>query len=54
MESGGGPTPCVVLAHGFSAVRDQCLGAYAERFAQAGLAALVFDYRHVGDSERVS
>ena len=50
-ESGGGQTPCVVLAHGFSAVRDQRLDAYAERFAQAGLTALVFDYRHFGDSE---
>jgi uncharacterized protein len=50
-ENGGGPTPCVVLAHGFSAVRDQRLDAYAERFAQAGLTALVFDYRYFGDSD---
>jgi dienelactone hydrolase len=47
----GGAAPCVVLGHGFSAVRDQRLGAFAERFAGAGLAALVFDYRHFGDSE---
>ena len=39
------------MAHGFSAVRDQRLDAYAERFAAAGLAALVFDYRHFGASE---
>jgi dienelactone hydrolase len=51
VESGGGPAPCVVLAHGFSGVRDQRLDAYAERFAQAGLAALVFDYRYFGDSD---
>jgi dienelactone hydrolase len=50
-ESGRGPAPCVVLAHGFSAVRDQRLDAYAERFVQAGLAALVFDYRHFGASD---
>jgi len=50
-ESGGGPTPCIVLAHGFSGVRDQRLDAYAERFAQAGLTALVFDYRYFGDSD---
>ena len=43
--------PCVILAHGFSAVRDQRLDAFAERFAAAGLAALVFDYRHFGDSD---
>ena len=49
--NGGGPTPCVILAHGFSGVRDQRLDAYAERFAQGGLAALVFDYRYFGDSD---
>jgi fermentation-respiration switch protein FrsA (DUF1100 family) len=47
---GSGHTPCVILAHGFSAVREQRLDAYAERFAQAGIAALVFDYRHFGAS----
>src|SRR4051812_15371370 len=51
VESSGGPTPCVVLAHGFSGVRDQRLDEFAERFAQAGLAALVFDYRYFGDSD---
>ena len=50
-QNGGGLTPCVVLAHGFSAVRDQRLDVYAERFVQAGLTALVFDYRHFGDSD---
>jgi pimeloyl-ACP methyl ester carboxylesterase len=39
-----------VLGHGLSAVRDQRLPAYAERFAAAGLAALIFDYRHFGAS----
>jgi len=43
--------PLVVMGHGFSAVREQRLDAYAERFAQAGLAVLVFDYRHFGASE---
>lgn len=43
--------PCVILAHGFSLVREGRLDAYAERFAAAGLAALVFDYRHFGASE---
>jgi fermentation-respiration switch protein FrsA (DUF1100 family) len=45
-----GATGCVVMAHGLSAVRDQRLPAYAERFAQAGLAVLLFDYRHFGAS----
>lgn len=43
--------PVVVLAHGFGATRYARLEAYAERFAAAGLGALVFDYRHFGDSE---
>ena len=44
------PWPCVVMAHGFSAVREQRLDAYAERFAQAGIAVWLFDYRHFGAS----
>jgi pimeloyl-ACP methyl ester carboxylesterase len=43
--------PIVVMAHGFSAVRDQRLAPFAERFADAGYRALVFDYRYFGDSE---
>lgn len=46
-----GPSPCVVMAHGFTLVREQRLDAYAERFAQAGVAALLFDYRHFGASQ---
>src|ERR1035441_8186503 len=38
------------MAHGWTGVREQRLDAYAERFAAAGLAALVFDYRHFGAS----
>ena len=42
--------PIVVMAHGFAAFRELRLDAYAERFAQAGYAALVFDYRYWGAS----
>ena len=38
------------MAHGFTATRGDRLPAYAERFAAAGLAVLLFDYRHFGDS----
>ncbi len=44
------PAPCVVMGTGLSCVRDQGLELYAERFAAAGFAALVFDYRYFGDS----
>jgi fermentation-respiration switch protein FrsA (DUF1100 family) len=47
---GDQPWPCVVLAHGFGGTREVRLDAYAERFAAAGIAALVFDYRHWGAS----
>jgi alpha-beta hydrolase superfamily lysophospholipase len=49
--SGEPRRPCVVLAHGFGGTRIARLDAYAERFAEAGLSALVFDYRGFGDSE---
>src|SRR5579859_288315 len=48
---GNGPHPCVILAHGFGGIRQMRLDAYASCFARAGLAALVFDYRHFGESE---
>ena len=45
-----GPAPCVVMAHGFSATRDDGLPAYAEAFCDAGYAVILFDYRHFGAS----
>lgn len=44
-------TPIVVMAHGFGGERSFRLPAYAERFAERGIAAFVFDYRSFGDSE---
>src|SRR4051812_11742611 len=49
-DGAAGAVPCVVMAHGFTATRGDRLPAYAERFAAAGLAVLLFDYRHFGDS----
>ncbi|HWJ81120.1 MAG TPA: alpha/beta fold hydrolase [Nocardioides sp.] len=42
--------PIVLMAHGFAAIRALRLDAYATRFAEAGYAVLVFDYRGWGDS----
>lgn len=50
VERPGSGAPCVVLAHGFTGVRDMQLHNPAARFAAAGYAAVVFDYRHFGDS----
>ncbi len=45
------PYPIVVMAHGFAGTRELRLDSFAQRFAAAGMAVLVFDYRHFGDSE---
>jgi uncharacterized protein len=42
--------PLVVMAHGLSGTRRDGLGPFAERFAAAGISALVFDHRGFGDS----
>ncbi len=49
-DAGGDSTACVVLGHGFGAVKEGRLDAYAQRFRAAGHAALAFDYRHFGAS----
>jgi hypothetical protein len=45
-----GPHATVVMAHGFTGVKEQYLDRYAEVFAAAGLAVLVFDNRGFGAS----
>lgn len=42
--------PVVVMCHGLGGTRETRLDAYAERFAEAGLAVLPFTYRGFGDS----
>jgi alpha-beta hydrolase superfamily lysophospholipase len=42
--------PVVVMAHGLSGTRRDRLGAFAERFAEHGCFAFVFDHRGFGDS----
>src|SRR5215475_9513203 len=49
--TGGAPAPAVVMAHGFSAVKEMYLDSFAEVFAAAGLNVLVFDNRNFGASE---
>jgi uncharacterized protein len=51
LPEGEGPHPCVVVAHGMGGIRQVRLGAYGDRFTQAGYAMLAFDYRHWGTSE---
>jgi fermentation-respiration switch protein FrsA (DUF1100 family) len=49
--SGRGPWPTIVMAHGYSAVKEMYLDRFAEAFAAAGLAAIVFDNRNFGASD---
>lgn len=46
-----GPYPTVVLAHGFSAVKEMALDRYAAHFADHGIASLVYDNRNFGASD---
>lgn len=43
--------PCVVAGHGLGYTRDGGLAEFAERFAQAGIDTIAFDYRHLGASD---
>jgi fermentation-respiration switch protein FrsA (DUF1100 family) len=42
--------PAVAMAHGVGAVKEMYLEPFARRFADAGIAALLFDYRSFGAS----
>ncbi|WP_461518087.1 alpha/beta hydrolase [Porticoccus sp.] len=46
-----GKVPTIVMAHGFSAVKEMYLDRFAEAFAKAGLASIVFDNRNFGASD---
>ena len=50
-ERASGPGAAVVMAHGFSAVKEMYLDSFAEVFAAAGLNVLVFDNRCFGASD---
>ena len=46
----GSPVPGIAMAHGIGAVKEMFLEPIARRFAAAGFAVLVFDYRSFGAS----
>jgi pimeloyl-ACP methyl ester carboxylesterase len=49
-----GSSPCIVMAHGWTSTKKMYLDRFAEVFAQAGLAVLVFDNRGWGESGTAS
>jgi len=46
-----GPAPAIVMSHGITAVKEQQLAPFAERFAREGFNVLVFDFRYLGASD---
>jgi len=46
-----GAVPTIVMAHGYSAVKEMYLDKFAEVFAASGLGAIVFDNRNFGASD---
>lgn len=43
--------PCIIMTHGFSALKEHYLDKFASRFSEAGMNVLVYDNRNFGDSE---
>ncbi|MDR0243396.1 MAG: alpha/beta hydrolase [Burkholderia sp.] len=43
--------PAIVMAHGFSAVKEQYLDRYAAVFAASGFAVLLYDHKNFGASD---
>lgn len=50
-KGGEAAKPTIVMSHGITAVKEQHLAPYAERFAAEGFNVLVFDYRYLGGSD---
>ena len=50
-DGAAGPAPTIVMCHGYSAVKELFLDAFAEVFCEAGFCALVYDNRNLGASD---
>lgn len=50
-EQASKPMPAIVMAHGFSAVKEQYLEEFAERFCEADFSVLLYDHRNFGASD---
>ncbi len=48
---GEGPFPVCIVSHGWSCTKEQTLDVVAEHMVKAGVAALVYDQRNLGDSD---
>jgi acetyl esterase/lipase len=50
-DEGDGPWPVVVMGGGWCYVKELIMPEYAKHFLTRGVAALIFDYRHLGASD---
>lgn len=50
-DTGTGPFPTIVMAHGFSATKELFLDKYADLYCAAGMAVLCYDHRNLGASD---
>ena len=50
-DQGQGPWPVVVMGGGWCYVKELIMPEYAQHFLREGVAALIFDYRHLGASD---
>jgi fermentation-respiration switch protein FrsA (DUF1100 family) len=50
-DDADGDVPCIVMTHGFSAIKEMHLDEYAEVFCDAGLACVLYDHRGFGASD---
>lgn len=50
-DEGDGPWPVVVMGGGWCYVKELIMPEYARYFLDVGVAALIFDYRHLGASD---
>lgn len=50
-DTGKGPYPVVIMGGGWCYVKELIMPEYAQHFLDAGVAALIFDYRNFGASD---
>ena len=50
-DTGQGPWPVIIMGGGWCYVKELTMPQYAQYFLREGLAALIFDYRHLGASD---
>ncbi|MCC0804628.1 alpha/beta hydrolase [Methylobacterium sp. W2] len=44
-------SPCIIMAHGLSAAKEQYLDRYADVFVEAGLSVILYDHANFGASD---